>query len=330
MGTMQMLIPNRFIFVWTGRKFPYFCRVAIESALLADPDAVVEIHLFGEKPTDAFHFRHVAGYERVEIHDVDFAEVFDGLDRPVTDYVELLARIPPTAYSARSNLVRYGVLHARGGIYVDFDVVLIRDLGHLRRHPAFIGTELVWRADEARVEGRLEAWMLAPALAYVWTYALRRADTRLLGGRGLLEPLAAPLDPIWSARNLNNAVIGARPGSGFIRRVLARAHEADPRVRYALGPTLVSRAVRADDTDVVVLPPDVFYMQPPSYSFRYFEGRPVDVPDRAVLIHYVSSNHGDRLAALDERELRRRRGGPLFYRLGAEVADRARGLARFQ
>jgi hypothetical protein len=330
MGAMQMLIPNRFLFVWTGRKFPYFCRVAIESALLADADAVVEIHLFGETPTDAPHFRHVAGYERVEICDVDLEEVFAGLDRPVADYVDLLGRIPAAAYSACSNLVRYGVLHARGGVYVDFDVVLVRDLTHLRRHPAFIGTELVWRADEARVEGRREPWMLAPALAYAWAYAVRRADTRLLGGRGLLEPLAAPLDPVWSTRNLNNAVIGARPGSRFVRRVLALALEADPEVRYALGPSLVSRAARGDDSDVVVLEPEVFYMQPPSYSFRFFEGRPVDLPDQAVLIHYVSSNHGDRLAGLDERELRRRRGGPLFYRLGAEVADRARGLARFQ
>lgn len=60
----------------------------------------------------------------------------------------------------------------------------------------------------------------------------------MLGGKGVLEPLARVADPLWSRLDVNNAVIGARPGSSFIRRVLTAALEVEPTRRYALGPTL--------------------------------------------------------------------------------------------
>jgi hypothetical protein len=170
--------------------------------------------------------------------------------------------------------------------------------------------------------------MVGPTLAYAGAYALRRADARLLRGRGRLEPLARRLDPSWRTLAVNNAVIGARPGAPFLRRVLAAALAADPGVRYALGPSLVTRAVQRGTGDVAVLPPDVFYVQPPSYSFRFFEGGPFALPSAAVLIHYVSSNHGARLAAVDEATLRRRAPQGLFYTLAADVAERARALPR--
>lgn len=320
-------IPNRFLFVWTGRRFPYFCRLAVESALLADPEAEVWICCFGDRPDGSPDFKHVASYRRVEVVDLDVPALFEGLERPREEFLRLLAAIPRSAASARSNLVRYGVLHRHGGVYLDFDVLLLRDLRHLLGHEAFIGEERVWQSDEARVEGRLELSMLRPTVVYGINILLVRLDA-LLGGRDRLAPVTDRLLPLWSAANLNNAVIGARPGNRYLRRVLAAALTTDPRVRYGLGPTLVSRVHRESADGVTRLPSDVCYCEPPSYSFRFFSCPPYDLPGDAVLIHYVSSNHGRLLARLDRATLRARRERALFYRLGADVADRAESLPR--
>lgn len=322
------VIPNRFFFVWAGRTFPYFCRLAVESALLADPEATVEIHLFGEKPSAEPHFRTVTAYDRVSVKEVDFDELFSGLDEPVSRYRAHLDAVPPSPYraSAKSNLFRYALLHRHGGIYLDFDVIVLRDFRDLLFVEAFIGEEYVWKVDEDRVAGRLSPSMIPPTLAYLWAYAVRRIDAKLFHGRRLLEPAAAVVDGAWRTVNLNPAVFGARPGSSFVRRVLSASLESDPRIRYNLGPTLVSRVARTDGSGLRVLSPQYFHMHPPSYSFRYFEEEIFDVEPDNHLIHYVSSNNTRGLQALDPETIVARRKEGLFYHSGASIAERAATL----
>ncbi|MCG8422306.1 MAG: hypothetical protein MJE77_30675 [Proteobacteria bacterium] len=316
-------IPYRLMFVWAGTHLPLFARLAVESALQTNPDADIEIHLIGATPLHGRHLQALARRPRVTLHRVDVDNLFSGLDAPAERYRDLLERIPVDAHSARSNLVRLALLHRRGGVYLDTDILCVRSLAHLLAHESFIGAERVWRVDEARVAGRYGAWMIAPTVAYALAYGLRCFDTRLLGGRRWLEPVAARVDDAWSEIALNNAVLGARPGSRFVRRLLARALGADPRRRYALGPTLVTAVARYDRSDVTVLPPEVFYLEPPSYSFRFFAGRPAPLPEETVLIHYVASNHRRTLATLCESRLVEERERGLFFRLGAAVLERA-------
>jgi hypothetical protein len=317
-------IPERLMFVWTGTSFPYFARLAVESALLACPTATIELWLFGPEPTDAPHFRACAGYDRVEVRRVDLADIFRGLDAPAQTYLELFERIPASAHSARSNLVRYGLLHRHGGVYLDTDVLLVKDLAGLLAHDAFIGEELVWRVDEHRVAGRYAPWMIAPTVAFGLQIALRKLDVLAPGAR--VERLARRLDPLWSTPNLNNAVIGARPGASYVRRLLDAVLHGSPTIRYALGPTLVTQVARARRDDVTVLPPPVFYLEPPSTTFRYFEGGVRPLPAETLLLHFVASNHAARLADLDEATLVRRARQGVYYARGAEVAAAARAL----
>jgi hypothetical protein len=321
-------IPNRFIMLWSGPRFPLHARIAVESILLADPTTTVELHLFGERPTEAPHFRAVAELERVELHHLDPDTAFARLWPHEPELRRLYDAIPAEAHSARSNLLRYAVLYDRGGIYVDFDIVMLRDLRHLLDLPAFVGEERVWRVDEARVEGRRASWMIAPTLAYLAAWAIH-PTIAFFGGAPLADRGAiAALDRAWSAPALNNAVLGAEPGSPWIRRLLVAALDASPTVRFALGPSLVTRAWDEDSSDVVRLACEAFYCEPPSYSFRFFSGRPGPLPPEALLIHHVSSNHGRLLQALDHDLLRDRADGPLFYRLAADVARRAESLPR--
>jgi hypothetical protein len=319
-------IPARTLFVWTGRRFPYFARLAIESALLADRDVTVELHVFGEPPTSAPHVSALLRYDRFSIHEIDEARVFDGLGVDARALRETYARIPRGAASARSNLLRYALLARRGGVYVDTDALVVRSLRDLRHHEAFAGQEQVLSIDADRVAGRWSARMIAPAAAWAGAWLLRRAAAAARVDR--LEPLARRLDPYWQLTQLNNAVLGARPGARFLRRVLARALEVDPRVRYGLGPTLVSEVARASAADVALLPPVAFYSVPPSASFRFFTGGPWPIPAEARVLHVVASNHARELATLDEDTLpRRARLGP-YYAAATQVARAARDLPR--
>jgi hypothetical protein len=312
-------IPPRYLFVWTGREFPYFARLAVESALLADPEAAIELHLFGPRPDGARHLAALAAHPRVELVPVDLDRVFVGLgvdDRRLRDAYQ---RCPGP--SARSNLIRYAVLARRGGIYLDTDVLVARSLADLRVHQAFAGQEQVLSIDAARVAGRWSATMVGPGLAWAAAWGLRRLDAEL-GYRGL-ERLARPLDRHWQVTQLNNAVLGAAPGASFPRRLLARAIEVDPTVRYRLGPTLISEVVAAGQDDVTVLPPAAFYAVPPSYSFQFFTGgaRPLDPAIR--VLHVVASNHGRRLAELDRATVAARARRGRYYALAADVAARS-------
>ncbi|MEZ4404692.1 MAG: glycosyltransferase [Kofleriaceae bacterium] len=320
-----MSIPARYLFVWTGRRFPYFARLAIESALVAEPDATVELHTFGDAPAGAPHLEALRRHRRFAVVPVDLGRVFEGLGVDGAQLAAAYHRIGAGAPSARSNLIRYAVLFHRGGIYLDTDVLVIRAMADLRAHQAFAGQEQVLAIDAERVEAGWRPHMVAPGLAWAAAWSLRRADAALGGAR--LEPIAARLDRRWQHTQLNNAVIGAAPGAPFVGRLLARAVEVDPTVRYRLGPTLISEVVATSKADVTVLPPVAFYAVPPSYSFRFFTGGAGPVPAEARVLHVVSSNHGRLLGRLDEATVAARADRGSYYAVGATVARDARALA---
>jgi hypothetical protein len=316
-------IPNRHVYVWTGRTFPLFARLSVESSLLAAPEADVQIWTFGPRPDGAPHFEALRALPRVSFHDADPNKIFAGLAAPVEAYTDLLAAIPAHAHSARSNLVRYGILHTYGGVYLDFDTLLLRGFDDLLHEEAFFGAEEVWRVDEHRVAGEVAPWMVAPTVTYIAAWLLRRAAATA-GVLDVFPRVGERLDRSWSVTNLNNAVIGAAPRSRMLRRVLDAALQADPKVRYRLGPTLVTHVWRSHPEHVRVVPPDWFYSVPPSYSFRFFDVRPWALPPDAHLLHYVSSNHGRVLRDLDEETILARRDRAPFWQQAARVID-ARG-----
>jgi hypothetical protein len=323
-GAAVSRIPDRFLFLWSGRRLPYFARLAIESVLLAEPTASVELHVFGEPPTDGGELRALRRHARFSTKPIDEHGVFDDLGVDADALRRCYGAIPRTALSARSNVLRYAVLARQGGIYLDTDVLLLRSLADLRVHEAFAGAEQVLSIDEARVASGWRWQMAGAAAAWGGSWLLRRADAGLRLRIG--EGVARRLDPLWQRTQLNNAVIGATPGARFVRRLLARCTEVDPSIRYRLGPTLISEVAAASADDVEVLPPEAFYAIPPGQSFRYFTGGPMELGPEVRLLHVVSSNHVALLDVLDEPRLLRQRRRGTYYALGAKIVERARAL----
>ena len=325
------LIPNRYFFVWSGHRFPYYARLAIESLLLVEPDAQVELHWFVDEPGGP-HLDAVLSYERVTMSPIDLSLRFAELLGPVTadreSLEKLWADIPSSAVAARSNLMRYALLAAHGGVYLDCDVLVIKPLRDLLVHEAFIGEEQVWSSDEARVRGEFRWWMAFSTASWAVNWFARRLDSKWFAGRLRVDRVSRLFDRTWRGHMVNNAILGSCPDGEFVARVLAEAPHRSPTVRFALGPSLVDDVARDTRDAVTVLPPQAFFAVPPSFSFRFFEDRTLRLPDEARLIHYVGSNHKELLGALDPEVVQRRRDDGVFFRVAFSIAQRAAALPR--
>ncbi|MCE9622991.1 MAG: hypothetical protein K8R99_11660 [Actinomycetia bacterium] len=317
-----MSVPRRYLTVWSGLSFPYAARLTIDSILLADPTAQVEIHVLGEHPMSS-HFADLTDLadHRISVHDIDLDELFGSL-RLIsgTDCRAVFNAIPEHALSARSNILRYALLYRRGGVYVDFDVLVLRPLHDLANGGAFLGAERVWAYDEARVEGRWKLRMTAGTVGWALSWFAKRLDSKWFGGALKLTKRLRRLDTLWTRQQPNNAIIGAPAHSPFIIEVLRQCALADPTVRYALGPTLVSAVARQHPHLVRVLPEATLYPVAPGESYRFFEDRHLQLSDETVAIHYVNSNHRKLLHELQPDDARLETRSELFWTLARSVA----------
>ncbi len=325
------LIPNRYFFVWSGTKFPYYARLAIESLLVTEPEAEVELHWFSDEPSGE-HLEAVLSYARVTMSPVELSSAFAELLGPEPETREavekLWADIPVSAVAARSNLMRYALLARHGGVYLDCDVIVVRPLRDLLRNESFIGQEQVWSSDEARVRGEYRWWMAFSTAAWAVSWFFRRIDSKWFAGRMRLDRALRPSDRSWRGLMVNNAILGSVADGDFVRGLLEEAPHRSPTIRFALGPSLVDDVAREPDRGVTILDADAFFSVPPSFSFRFFEDSTLRLPSAARLIHYVGSNHKELLSALEPADVMRLRDRAVFYRLAADVAERATRLER--
>lgn len=306
--------PVRLHFVWTGPRFPYHCRLAIESALVSMPEAEAWLHIVGPLP-DRTHLREVVRHERVVLQRTSLGDAFDGCPFGAGPYLDLVARLPGAA--ALSNLVRLAVLHRFGGVYLDTDVLVLRGLHDPGRHGAYVGQEWVWASNRARIEGTWGRRDRMRTLPWAIRSASMTLDAHMAGGR------LRAADRIDLRRHhrlqVNNAVIGAPEESPFVEAALAAALEVDPAKRFALGPSLLDDVAASMPRTVHVLPTSRFYAVPPGQSIRYFRDRHLVLPSDAQVIHYVASNHRRLLAQLDIDDPRFARQTAPFWTRAAEV-----------
>ncbi|MDW3214417.1 MAG: glycosyltransferase [Ilumatobacteraceae bacterium] len=309
----------RIHFVWTGRHFPYHARLAVESAIVAEPDAAIEIHIVGEPPTTV-DFEAVRRRPEVTTRWYTLPTLFERCPTGQGPLLDLVARIPDGAASAVSNLVRLAVLWERGGIYLDTDVLVRRRLTRPGEAGSFVGCELVWGQNRRRVAGAFGTREALRAIPWAVDWTGRRLDCRLT--HGSIGLAARP--PVGVRHQVNNAVIGAPAGSSFVRRALDGALDTDPTVRYALGPSLLDDVARSHPATVTVHPPSRYYAVPPGQSFRCFEDRTLTLPPDAHVMHYVASNHRRLLRELRSDDVRFVNRSEPFWREARRVREQMR------
>lgn len=307
--------PLKVHLVWAGRRFPYYCRLAVESALVSNPSAEIHLHLIGVDLNDA-HLARVVTRPGVWAHQASMPELFRGCPGGPGRYLDLLSRVPGGSPAAVSNLVRLAVLHREGGVYIDTDVVVVARLDDPAVTGSYVGAEWVWAANRARINSGLGVAGWLGAVPWAASCVAARWDSRLTRGRLRFgDPMASTQ---WHRLQVNNAVMGAPAGSAFVELALERALITDPSIRFALGPHLLDDVAQAEPETVTVHPPSRFYAISPGQSYRFFEDEAARLPADAQTIHYVASNHRRLLAEL-EHDRRLRDGKAPFWRAAREV-----------
>jgi hypothetical protein len=255
-----MSIPNRLIFIWFGKNFPYGNYLAMQSARRqCQPD---EILLLCDQP-DAIrpHLGPAAEWPELKLlpADVSWFEDLPAGTETVRAIFEK-SRHPPT----RANLLRLACLYRHGGIYLDFDTVTLRDLEPLRHHSGFCGEEhlVLPLADLPRANPF--KWARAGVLL-----ALRDLFARLPSGwktfrlfEGLFSSAA------------NNAVLGAQAKHPLLTWCFQRIQDLPQNQwhrRYRLGTHLLQEAVASGcDPTFQALPPRAFFPLGPEVSNHWF------------------------------------------------------------
>lgn len=309
-------VPLRLHFVWTGARFPYHARLAIESAIVALPEALVDLDVVGTLPNGR-HFDVVARRDQVRVERWSPGSLFEPLPAGARPYHDLYARLPAGSAAAVSNLARLAILFQRGGVYLDTDVIVLRGLHSPDTHGAYVGLERVWTANRDRVARGLGPLAAIRATPWAARWAACRLDLLATQGRlGLADRIR---NDGTTRLQVNNAVIGAPTQSEFIAVALAQALEVDPSVRFALGPSLLDDVATACPRLVNVVPSSRFYAVPPGESDRLFHDRTLQLPCDAQVMHYVASNHRRLLDRLDIDDPRFEHGAAPFWKHARRV-----------
>lgn len=264
----DFLIPNRYHFVWFGQAFPAANRIAIESCLSCCHGAEV-ILWHSDDLSHQADFRALTRSGLVARRlcvDVAFGPDND----PEFPFdVSKLKQIWRSLEShvTRSNLARAILLYRFGGIYIDTDVLVLRNLDAHRRHAAFLGSErIVWPGWAC--SGRsLQRLVKSPLLGL-----LRKLSASVPRGDWLFRRTAG-----WYPKAVNGAVLGARAGHPFLAALLretSQVPESEWPIKHRLGTHVLQRTVQSYlGSDLTTLPPEVFYPLGPEISRQYFRLR---------------------------------------------------------
>jgi hypothetical protein len=254
------------------------------------PEAEINLFVIGDAPRVVW-FEMAKLMPNVSVRVQSAEMIFKALPEQLQRCAQVYEALPPGSLSARSNILRYALLYLHGGIYLDFDVLLLQRVSDLRNNQAFIGEELVWADDEKRLRGQRFTFLRPRNMLWAFHQTLLRLDSYFFAGHLRTTRALARSSHQWSKIQANNAVMGSVPTGNFVRVLLQSVSDSSVTVRYDTGPHLVDRVSRDMPNDVTRLPSQYFYEVPPGESFRLFQDQRLKLSEDSALIHYVASNH---------------------------------------
>jgi hypothetical protein len=281
-----MSIPLRASFIWLGAAFPWANVLALRSAAVRGGFDEVVLHHDSDLSGTPF-YDELVSTPGVRLQRLDLDALLARCAPYTAELRSVWGRlVTPTT---RSDLLRYAILYADGGVYLDIDTITVKSFASLCANAtAFCGEErIVYPAVVRR--SRDPVVKIAAFARDRARDACRRLPRGYRAFRHIehLYPRAA-----------NQAILGSEPGSAFLRDLLERMFRIPPDrqpILCAIGTHLLQELVGAGPRDdLTVHAPAVFFPLGPEISEHWF--RTVDASDvsdvlapETVLVHWYAS-----------------------------------------
>jgi len=309
-----LVIPPIGHFVWLGKRLPALAWLSVRSALdrgglsqlvLHHDDAALAADpLAADLARRGVELRPLALGDGPDAKTAARLTALDGLlDRP----------------ASRVNLLRLRILWHSGGVYLDTDALVLRDLTPLCRDEGFAGLERVCLPAALYETHRPLPWLRAGLLL-----ALRQAVAQLRDPGAAFARVEGLFDLAC-----NNAILGAKPQHPLVGRLLRVAAQMPAQRalrRYQLGPRLLEEVTgNRSSQEFRLHPPHAFYPLAPEICAAYLRDDPHRElrPDaRTYVAHLYDSVLARRLGGpVDSAWLARTRGRTLLARLCEPYLD---------
>jgi hypothetical protein len=229
--------------------------------------------------------------------------------------------------TTRADILRAAILFQEGGIYLDLDTITVSSLRPLLDAKQFAGCEYIVWPYFIRASRSPAPWARALTLDVA-----RKAMRRISGGWWAFRQVQR-----LYYRGINNAVMGAEPGSAFIAHYLCAMSKVAPeqwRKACALGPDLLQELIARDSwSDLTVHGPEVFYPLPPEISEHWFRFRNsvrldrVLSPETRVVHWYASVRTRPRVTLVSPAYVRKHRETQLYSALVCSCISNLREAA---
>ena len=312
-------IPLRAHLIWFGQHFPWVNVLAVRSAALRGGFDEVVLHHDSDLSATP-HYRELVETPHVSLRRLDPHAALEPCAPHARGLHELFARLRTPA--TRSDLMRFALLYAEGGVYLDIDTVTLQSFAPLCSGvQAFCGRERI--VYPAVVRKSRSPFVKAAAYGRA---RLRDLLRRLPQGHLKFLELQAlfPLAP-------NPAILASAARSPFIVQSIERMLRIDPEEQWqpnVIGPHLLQGMV-ADyrGADLAVHPPEVFFPLGPVISEHWFRPRKRALLDEVVtertrLVHWYGSVETKHLVPLiDPAYVRKHASTQLFSALALPFAQ---------
>ncbi len=314
-------IPNQYFFVWFGTAFPYTHYLAIKSvATFCRPDAIY-LFLSDSMAEQPYFRRLLAEVQGLCVETIDIDSLIEETGHPAGDEIRKIhAYLLENGYwGPLSDVLRYLLLYSRGGVYLDMDILVVRDLRPLLNQSGFCGREHILVSGKvAAGPSRLRYFRTAPLTM------MRALFARCEDGVRYFEAISH-----FFIAAINGAVLGMAKDHPMLSEALDRLPKLGyqcPRRREIIGPDLLQDMLADNDRgDVTVYPPAYFYPLGPTMARHYFrpskdlvalESRVISTNTYAIHWYYDGTNSG--YPPENERELSALSETQLFSRLAAD------------
>jgi hypothetical protein len=319
-------IPNQFHFVWDDSFLPYAAYLAIRSAAMSARPERIFLHKTPELDEAPNYKRLCREIPCLHPVNIDLGGWLEQTGLPCTrDLLDAHRFLKQhNFYGSISDMLRAIVLYLHGGIYLDTDVLTLREMSPLRQHGAFLAEEHILVSSTV--------WKRNSHWRYLWTGPLTLARdlcSRFAGGIRVFQGISGLF-----TRAVHNATMGCRPRHPLMRDILLRIAERYPDrpQRYPLlGPDACQDLISENRyDDLAILPPRCFSPLGPTMTIQYFHSRRTSktlarlerwlIKPDTYAIHWSNNGTRSRYLPQSDKDLLRLEPHQLFARVAVRAA----------